>query len=298
MAKKYGGLGKGLSAIFIENETEDKNDVITLKISQVEPNRNQPRRDFDEESLRELAQSIEEHGVLQPILVRPLLSGGYQIVAGERRYRASRLAGFKEIPAVIRELSDAQTMQLALIENLQRQDLSPLEEAAGYRTLIDEYGLSQEQVAKTVGKSRSAIANTLRLLSLPDEIKELLGSGALSSGHARALLSIEDKSAAIKAAKEAADGKLSVRETEKLAKKYNTPAEKKQKTSKRPLPMIYKEVELTLEEFLGTKVTVDINKNDFGGTIHIQYYDTAQLFSLTQKLNRLWNGGEEEDTTN
>lgn len=293
MAKKYGGLGKGLSAIFIENETEDKNDVVVLKMSQIEPNRNQPRRDFDDEALAELAKSIEAHGVLQPILVRPLLSGGYQIVAGERRYRASRMAGLKEIPVVIRELSDSETMQLALIENLQREDLSVLEEAMGYRTLMDTYGFSQEQVAKTVGKSRPAIANTLRLLSLPDEIKAMLNSGELSPGHARALLAIENKNDAIKAAKETVEGKLSVRQTEALVKKYNTPTERKPRT-KKPLPMVYKEAELSLNEYLGTKVTVTMDKKNAGGTIHIDFYNPGDLFALTAKIEGLWNQDPEE----
>ena len=151
MAKKIGGLGKGLSAIFSENDTEDNNEVVSLKISQIEPNRTQPRRSFDEEALQELAGSIADHGVLQPILVRPQIYGGYQIVAGERRYRASRMAGLTEIPAIVRELDDSETMQLALIENLQRQDLSPMEEAQGYRTLMDTYGFSQEEVAYYFG---------------------------------------------------------------------------------------------------------------------------------------------------
>ena len=151
MAKKIGGLGKGLSAIFSENDTEDNNEVVSLKISQIEPNRSQPRKSFDDDALQELAQSISAHGVLQPILVRPQIYGGYQIVAGERRYRASRLAGLTEIPAIIRELSDSETMQIALIENLQRRDLSALEEAQGYQTLMKEYGFSQEEVARTVG---------------------------------------------------------------------------------------------------------------------------------------------------
>ena len=205
MAKKIGGLGKGLSAIFIENDTEDKNEVVTLKISQVEPNRKQPRKSFDDEALAELAESIRQHGVLQPILVRPQIFGGYQIVAGERRYRASRLAGLTEIPAIIRELSDSETMQIALIENLQRSDLSQLEEAAGYRALIDDFGFSQEDVARTVGKSRPAVTNMLRLLSLPDEVKPMLEENKISTGHARALLAIEDKEIMASAAKKVAD---------------------------------------------------------------------------------------------
>ena len=216
MAKKIGGLGKGLSAIFSENDTEDKNEVVTLKISQIEPNRNQPRRTFDEDALQELALSISEHGVLQPILVRPMIYGGYQIVAGERRYRASRMAGLTEIPAIVRELTDSETMQIALIENLQRSDLTTLEEAMGYQTLMDEYDVSQEDVARIVGKSRSAVANTLRLLSLPDEVKDLLEQGKLSAGHARALLIVEDDKIAVDTARKIVSDGLSVRETEKL----------------------------------------------------------------------------------
>ena len=224
MAKKIGGLGKGLSAIFSENDTEDKNEVVTLKISQIEPNRNQPRRTFDEDALQELALSISEHGVLQPILVRPMIYGGYQIVAGERRYRASRMAGLTEIPAIVRELTDSETMQIALIENLQRSDLTTLEEAMGYQTLMDEYDFSQEDVARIVGKSRSAVANTLRLLSLPDEVKDLLEQGKLSAGHARALLIVEDDKIAVDTARKIVSDGLSVRETEKLVKKTESAA--------------------------------------------------------------------------
>lgn len=287
MAKKIGGLGKGLSAIFSENDTEDRNEVVSLKISQIEPNRNQPRRSFDEDALQELAQSISEHGVLQPILVRPMIYGGYQIVAGERRYRASRMAGLTEIPAIIRELSDSETMQLALIENLQRSDLSPLEEARGYQTLIDEYGFSQEDVARTVGKSRSAVANTLRLIGLPDEVKDLLEEGKLSAGHARALLIVEDDKAAVETAKKIVKDGLSVRETEKLVKKLDSAKPQKKKTGERKITA-YTEVELALTMALGTKVTVTENKNKKGGTLNIEFYDPEELFALTGKLEKLW----------
>ncbi|MBQ3331530.1 MAG: ParB/RepB/Spo0J family partition protein [Ruminococcus sp.] len=287
MAKKIGGLGKGLSAIFSENDTEDKNEVVSLKISQIEPNRNQPRRHFDEDALQELAQSISEHGVLQPILVRPMIYGGYQIIAGERRYRASRMAGLTEIPAIIRELSDSETMQIALIENLQRSDLSPLEEARGYQTLIDEYGFSQEDVARTVGKSRSAVANTLRLIGLPDEVKDLLEEGKLSAGHARALLIVEDDKAAVETAKKIVKDGLSVRETEKLVKKLDSAKPQKKKSSERKVTA-YTEVELALTMALGTKVTVTENKNKKGGTLNIEFYDPEELFSLTGKLEKLW----------
>ncbi len=288
MAKKIGGLGKGLSAIFSENDTEDKNEVVTLKISQIEPNRNQPRRTFDEDALQELALSISEHGVLQPILVRPMIYGGYQIVAGERRYRASRMAGLTEIPAIIRELTDSETMQIALIENLQRSDLTTLEEAMGYQTLMDEYDFSQEDVARIVGKSRSAVANTLRLLSLPDEVKDLLEQGKLSAGHARALLIVEDDKIAVDTARKIVSDGLSVRETEKLVKKTESAAPQKKKTSSVKKVTAYTEVELALTTALGTKVTVTENKNKKGGTLNIEFYDPEELFALTHKLEKLW----------
>lgn len=288
MAKKIGGLGKGLSAIFSENETEDKNEIVSLKISQIEPNRKQPRRHFDEDAIAELADSISRHGVLQPILVRPLIFGGYQIVAGERRYRACRLAGLTEIPAIIRELSDGETMQLALIENLQREDLSPLEEAKGYRALIDDFGFSQEDVARTVGKSRSAVANTLRLLSLPDGVKELLEEEKISAGHARALLAVEDQEKAEAAAKKIADENLSVRDTEALVKDLLTDKpEKKPKPGKKQ-PTLYKEVELTLEQELGTKVKVVPFKGQNGGTLCVEFYSPEELFRLSAKLSDMW----------
>ena len=189
MAKRLGGLGKGLNAIFIENDNEENNGTVSLKISEIEPNRSQPRKEFDEEALNELAESISKHGLLQPILVRPLTLGGYEIVAGERRYRASRMAGLTEVPVIIRELSESETMELALIENLQREDLSPLEEALGYSVLMDEHGFTQEEVARSVGKSRPAVANALRLLKLPESVRELLRDGTLTA---------EGKSAALR----------------------------------------------------------------------------------------------------
>lgn len=288
MAKKIGGLGKGLSAIFSENDTEDKNEIVTLKISQIEPNRTQPRRSFDEEALQELAGSIADHGVLQPILVRPQIYGGYQIVAGERRYRASRMAGLTEIPAIVRELSDSETMQLALIENLQRQDLSPMEEAQGYRTLMDSYGFSQEEVARTVGKSRSAVANTLRLLGLPEEIKPLLEEGRLSAGHARALLGLNDPKDIEAAAKKIVDESLSVRQAESLVKKLNSDAKKPEKEKPQKLSR-YAEVELALNQVLGTKVKIKDNKNDTGGELIIEFYDAPELYAIANKIEKIWN---------
>ena len=172
---------------------EDANATVTLKISEIEPNRAQPRKDFNDEALAELADSIAQHGVLQPLLVRPLLGGGYQIVAGERRWRAARMAGVSEVPVVIREMSDHEVMELALIENLQREDLTPLEEAQGYQSLIDQYGMTQEEISRTVGKSRPAVANALRLLHLPEDLQALVSAGKLSAGHARTLLGFSDE---------------------------------------------------------------------------------------------------------
>lgn len=281
MSKKRGGLGKGLGAIFIENDTEDRNATITLKTSELEPNRNQPRKEFDEKALTELAESIREHGLIQPILVRPLIGGGYQIVAGERRYRACRMAGLTEVPVTIRELTDEETMELALIENLQRENLNPFEEALGYKSLMDEYSFSQEQVAKAVGKSRSAVANTLRLLNLPEEVTALVKDGKLSAGHARALLSFDDEALMIKTAKSVVDQDLSVRQVEKLAKKKpNSP--KAQPTE--PKASYFSMVEQTLTEYLGKKVTIAPLKGKKGGLLQIEFYSNEDLKDLAQRL--------------
>ena len=281
MSKKRGGLGKGLGAIFIENDTEDRNATVTLKISELEPNRNQPRKEFDEKALTELAESIREHGLIQPILVRPLIGGGYQIVAGERRYRACRMAGLTEVPVTIRELTDEETMELALIENLQRENLNPFEEALGYKSLMDEYSFSQEQVAKAVGKSRSAVANTLRLLNLPEEVTALVKDGKLSAGHARALLSFDDEALMIKTAKSVVDQDLSVRQVEKLAKKKQSNP-KAQPTE--PKASYFSMVEQTLTEYLGKKVTIAPLKGKKGGLLQIEFYSNEDLKDLAQRL--------------
>ena len=254
MSKKFGGLGKGLDTIFAENETEDSNSSVMLKISEIEPNRSQPRKDFDENSLSDLAQSISQHGLLQPLLVRPLPIGGYQIVAGERRYRACRMAGLTEVPVTIRELSDTETMELALIENLQREDLSPIEEALGYKALIDEHGFSQEEVATSVGKSRPAIANSLRILKLPDSVLEYVKQDKISAGHARALLMLDSEEDMLELAELIHKKDLSVRQAEKLAKKKPEVEEDTQPERK---PSFYSMVELALNESLGRKIKVN-----------------------------------------
>lgn len=273
MARK-GGLGKGLDAIFAENDTEDERAAILLKTSELEPNRGQPRRAFNEQSLGELADSIAQHGVLQPLLVRPLMGGGYQIVAGERRWRAARMAGVEEVPAVVREMSDSQVMELALIENLQREDLNPLEEAQGYQSLMESYSMTQDDVAKTVGKSRPAVANALRLLNLPQEMQKLVSGGEISAGHARALLSFPDKKTMLEAAKAAKEG-ASVRDLEKMAQKANAKPSAKPPSRK---VQFYEEAELALRENLGRKVHVGGTKKR--GVLQIEFYGEDDLADL------------------
>lgn len=287
MAGKLGGLGKGLDAIFIENDTNDSNNNVFLKISDIEPNRDQPRKDFNEEALRELADSIATHGVLQPLLVRPLAGGGYQLVAGERRWRASRMAGLSEVPVVIREMTDSEMTQIALIENLQREDLNSVEEALGYKSLMDAYNLTQDEVAKAVGKSRPAVANVMRLLNLPEEIQDMLKEGEISAGHARALLGIADKETMIKIAKSIASQDLTVRDVERLAKKQSSDKKPKAEKQHQKRAPIYDEVELSLNEHLSRRVKV-MNDKENNGTLQIEFYSEDDLVQLAKLL-----GGEE-----
>lgn len=285
MAKKKSGLGKGIDAIFMENETESRDSVIVLGIDEISPNRSQPRTEFDPEALAELTESISKHGVLQPILVRPLIAGGYQIVAGERRYRASLQAGLSEIPAIIRELDDKETMEIALIENLQRKDLTAIEEALGFDALMKNHGFTQEQVAESVGKSRSAVANSLRLLSLPQAVIDLIKEGKLSAGHARALVSIEDEETAIKIANDIVDNGLSVRAVESLAK--NAAKKKVVKSNdgrKAKKPTYFAEVEMALSENMGRRVVVTAAKNGSGGTISIDFYSDDELKAIANRI--------------
>lgn len=277
MAVRKGGLGKGLDALFIDNTTD--NGAVTLRISEIEPNRSQPRKEFDESALADLADSIREHGVIQPLLVRPLPTGGYQLVAGERRWRASRMAGLGEVPVVIRELSDHEAMELALIENLQRQDLNPMEEALGYRSLMEEYQMTQEEVAKAIGKSRPAIANSLRLLALPQQVVDLIREGKLSAGHGRALLALEEESAILEAAQTAVKKHWTVREIEKMAQSSH----KKTKGSTGPdKDHYYTELELALSQVLGRQVTI-ISKGK-NRTLSIAFFDKEDLSALVSRL--------------
>lgn len=282
MAKKQSGLGKGLSAIFIENDTENKNTTY-LKISDIDPNRNQPRKEFDEEALAELADSIAQHGVLQPLLVRPIGTDFYQIVAGERRWRASRMAGLQEVPVVIRELTDNEAMEIALIENLQREDLSAVEEAQGYKSLMETYNMTQEEIAKSVGKSRSAITNSLRILTLPKDVIDMVSKGLLSGGHAKAILSLKDENNIERVSKLIVEKGLSVRETEKICKVLNEDGGKKKSKKKLDRNPFFDEVELSLKQFLGRKVKV-ISSSKNKGVLQIEFYNDEDLAEIARCL--------------
>jgi ParB family chromosome partitioning protein len=281
MAKKTGGLGRGLDSLFADNSVEDINSSVNkLRIMEIEPNRDQPRKDFDEKALSELAESIEQHGVLQPLVVRPLTNGGYQLVAGERRWRAARIAGLTEVPVVIKELTDEEVIEIAMIENLQREDLNPLEEALGYRYMMDELNITQEQAAEKVGKSRPTVANAMRLLKLPDEVQEMVKNNLISSGHARALLGFNDSALITEAAKKIVKEDLSVREVENLVKNSQK-APKKPKQQKRD--KFFSEVELALVENLGRKVKIKESKKQ-SGVLEIEFFDKDDLESLAMKL--------------
>lgn len=278
MATKKGGLGRGLDSLFSENATDD-NIAIELRLSEIEPNKDQPRVAFDEEALQELADSIEKHGLLQPIVVRPMLGGTYQIVAGERRWRACRMAGLTSVPVIVKELDDKQTMELALIENLQRRDLNPVEEANGYSRLLKEFSLTQDEVAERVGKSRTAVTNALRMLNLPDDMLSALSEGKISAGHARTLLAFEDTTAQQTAFLAALNG-ASVRQLEAMAKASKKP-KKAEATTK--VDSFYREVELSLKNETHRKAIIKPGKNG-RGTITLEFYNKEELTELANKI--------------
>ncbi|MBR3592727.1 MAG: ParB/RepB/Spo0J family partition protein [Clostridia bacterium] len=277
-AVKKGGLGRGLDALFNENATDEKG-VVTLRLSEIEPNRNQPRTSFDEDALIELADSIQKHGLIQPIVVRPTSSGVYQIVAGERRWRACRMADLQEVPVVIKELDDQKYYEVALIENLQREDLNAVEEAQGYKTLIDVYSLTQEQVAESVGKSRSAVTNALRLLNLNDKALEALKNGDITAGHARAILAADSDEIATEMLKAALAG-ASVRELEAMTKSKPKAAKKAPNAKNN----FYSEVEISLKNELGRKVSIK-SKGKGKGTITLEFYSDEELADFARKLS-------------
>ncbi len=278
MAVKKSGLGKGLDALFMDNSVEEGSQApMKLKIMDIEPNREQPRKIFDDTALGELADSIAKHGVIQPLLVRPINDSGYQLVAGERRWRAARLAGLNEVPVVIKELSDSETVELAMVENLQREDLNPLEEALGYKYMMDKLSITQEEAAQKVGKSRPAVANALRLLKLPEKIQKMVEDKTLSPGHARALLSFDSEEKMLEIADIIVKKGMSVREVEKLSKQKEK-VEKPAKKSKRDT--FYDEVELSLKETTGRKVKVNENSKK----IEIEFFDKDDLSALVKAL--------------
>ncbi len=291
MAKK--GLGKGLDALFGDIGTEDiiakkpletgDGLVVTLKIVDIEPNKDQPRTSFDEEALNELTESIAEHGVITPIIVTKSDNGFYKIVAGERRWRASKKAGLKEIPAIVRELSEMQTQEIALIENLQRQNLNPVEEAMGFKRLMDEFSLSQEEVAKKLGKSRSSVANSVRILALPKEVIELVKSGEISFGHAKVILSAKDTHSMLEIAKEVVSKGLSVRDTELI---INQKPKKEKKKTKKDLnvELAFSDIEKKLTEQIGAKVKISSKGNK--GRVQIEYYSNDELERIIKILGK------------
>ena len=310
MAKlKRGGLGRGLDALYEDNsaafpDEKAEDGIKMVRVSAIEPNRGQPRKEFDSESLSELADSIREHGVLQPLLVRRLPGASledesYQLVAGERRWRAARMAGLSEVPVVVREMSEAEVLEFALIENLQREDLNPLEEAGGYQELIDTFGLTQEEVARKVGRSRSAVANALRVLKLPQELHPYLRDGDLTAGHAKALLTVKDRGKMLKLAEITIEQGLSVREVERRAARLNEASEEADL-----VPIIhdhfYKEMQLAMQNELGRRVRINPKYGDNGGTLQINYFSKEDLQAIAQVLGQITGekiesqeGGEE-----
>lgn len=279
------GLGRGLGALLgdLTEEPESTGGLKTLPLHKIEPNPNQPRRDFDDEELEALAESIRQHGIIQPLTVREMPNGYYQIIAGERRWRASRLAGLDEVPVVIMEADDRKAMELALIENLQRQDLNPIEEAEGYERLMKQFGLTQEQVAKRVVKSRSAVANALRLLALPIEVRTMVSEGEISGGHARAVLAVNEADKRVEAARQMVG--LSVRQSEALAKRMNKkPVEKFEQSPEVSVDYIA-ELEKELEGALGRKISIQQGKHS--GQLTLEYYGAEDLERLSEALRNL-----------
>ena len=285
--KKNSGLGRGLDAIFLENtlekEAENKeNQISLLKLSLVDPKSDQPRKNFDKAALEELAESIAQNGLLQPILVREYGSGRYQIIAGERRFRASKIAGLTEIPAIVLDKDDRKVAEIALIENIQREDLNPIEEAMAFRALADEYQLTQEELSMKVGKSRSAIANSTRLLDLPEEVLALVASGELSAGHGRTLLGLKNRADMLPLAEKVIVSDLSVRQLEEEVKRANKP--KKPEPEEEPIPIVdyFREMEIRVQSHLGRKVKIE--EKGRKKTLTLYYEDNEDLDELLETI--------------
>ncbi len=275
------GLGRGLDALYDNTEAAEaeQKDLIELRISMIEPNHNQPRKDFDEDALITLSNSIAEHGIIQPIIVSPSENGFYKIIAGERRWRAAKMAGLREIPAIVRTYEKQKAAEVAMLENLQREDLNPIEEAEGYKNLMENFGLTQESLSRSLGKSRSAIANSVRILSLPQNIIDMVRNGLISEGHARTLLSIEDDAEKQRLAEEIINGKLSVRDTEKIAGEKKTA---KKIAEKKEISPEIKEMEKRLSDNFGSKVKIITGRKK--GKIEIEYYGNDDFTRIMEKL--------------
>lgn len=287
------GLGKGLDSLIPNaigeskgkidkgSGSENKNPETMVKITMVEPNRDQPRKNFDEDALMELAESIKQFGLLQPILVQDR-EGYYEIIAGERRWRAAKMAGLKEVPVIIKKLSNQEIVEISLIENIQREDLNPIEEAQAYKRLLNEFNLKQDEVAERVSKSRTAVTNSMRLLKLCDEVQQMVVTEMISTGHARALLSLEDPEEQYMIAQKVFDEKMSVREVEKLVKNLHKP-EKPKKAENKSMEVIYQNIEEKLKESLGTKVSISSKENG-AGKIQIEFYNHEDLDRLMEHI--------------
>ena len=300
MVAKKSGLGKGLDALIpagnkktvgkkdsepvIIEKIVEKKGVETLKITEVEPNREQPRKNFNEDALLELADSIKQYGVIQPLIVQKK-ANHYEIIAGERRWRAAKMAGVKEIPVIIKDYTDQQVMEISLIENIQREDLNPIEEAMAYKNLMEEFHLKQDEIAEKVSKSRTAVTNSMRLLKLDKRVQQMMIDDMISAGHARTLITVEDPDAQYNIATKIFDEKLSVRETEKLVKLLQKPEVKKEKVEK-VNSFIYKDIEEKMKAILGTKVTVD-HKSNNKGKISIEYYSNEELERILYLLESI-----------
>ena len=295
MNEKKRGLGRGLNALINTGSDTENNKENTKKnheykevfinISLVEPNRNQPRKEFDKESLSELANSIKQYGILQPIIVQK--NGDmYEIIAGERRWRAAKEAGLTEVPVIVRDYDKQKVMEISIIENIQREDLNPIEEAMAYQSLMEEYGLKHDELAEKVSKNRSTITNSMRLLKLSKDIQQMLIDGKISTGHAKVLLSVEDINEQEKIAQELIDKSLSVRELEKLVKKYTKPRRKKDDKDDKDYSLFYREYEDRLKDILGTKVQIN-TKDKNKGRIEIDYYSAAELERIVELLNSI-----------
>ena len=300
MTVRKGGLGRGLDAMISETASKPRttatatkktvapkekkeNSVLKVKLTQVEPNRKQPRKQFDEDALLELAESIKQFGVLQPLLVKQK-GDYYEIIAGERRWRASKLAGIKEVPVIIKELSEQETVEISLIENIQRENLNPIEEAAAYKRLIEEFHLKQDVIAERVAKSRTAVTNSMRLLKLDERVQQMLIDEMISTGHARALLGIEEKESQYVVAVKVFDEKLNVRETEKLVKEFLNPSPKKEEKAKDTAQdLVYEQLEEKIKGIIGSKVAIR-RKNNNKGKIEIEYYSQDELERIVELL--------------